>query len=151
MDQNNDIIMIDEDIEDGKPAAKPSLPPVAGPVVPVANDNTISKVWSDLSGVDRGEGQQLLGELPFLVTHWLAGYHRSTADTVPAESEEQTKAVQTIEQAAKDLASAFATLGAFGAASRVSSVRLIDCSLFIRQREELRLTAIFPLVRCGSL
>ena len=120
--------MIDEGNADGKPAAKSSLPQAAGPMTLVANDSTIPAAWSDPSSVDCGEGQQVLGELPFLVTHWLAGYHHrsTTADAVPAESEEQTKAVQTIERAANDLASAFATLGAFGTASRVSFVRWID-------------------------
>ena len=53
------------------------------------------------------------GELPFLVTHWLAGFK--------SDSPSQTAAVEKIRRAACELASAFHTLGVFG--EKVSTVQ----------------------------
>jgi hypothetical protein len=69
-------------------------------------------------------------ELPFLVTHWLSTlYNKPTGGPKNAAAAdtnvEQKEAVDKIRRAAADLASAFSTLGAFGTASRVSSVCIL--------------------------
>jgi hypothetical protein len=72
-------------------------------------------------------------ELPFLVTHWLAGYqptkhqrqesNKGYDKTEKDGDDEKLAAVQKIHRAAADLASAFATLSAFG--SNVAKVRIL--------------------------
>lgn len=62
-------------------------------------------------------------ELAFLVTHWLAGTSfAAAADNNDDDDEdwEKKEAERKIRRAASDLASAFATLGTFGTAARVS-------------------------------
>ena len=120
-------MIADNEEEDAKPAAKP-FPPNGAEIPPATLPNT------DPTALDPVESQQssFSGELPFLVTHWLLGYQRTAKrklvlEGVAAalESEEQIEAVEKIEQAAAELASAFATLGAFGTASRVGCIDYI--------------------------
>jgi hypothetical protein len=68
-------------------------------------------------------------ELPFLVTHWLStlynpkgGKKNAAATDTNTTNVEQKEAMDKIRRAAADLASAFSTLGAFGTASRVSTI-----------------------------
>lgn len=65
-------------------------------------------------------------ELPFLVTHWLANYGQSSNLVTSSESPrnlhvEQHEAVVRIRRASSEIASAFATLGAYGTRFRVSA------------------------------
>jgi hypothetical protein len=82
---------------------------------------------------------QISQDLPFLVTHWLANYNKNngngnneetattastTTTTNTAVDELQTmqrraEAMAKIRKATSDIASAFASLGAFGATTRV--------------------------------
>ena len=63
-------------------------------------------------------------ELPFLVTNWLAQFgtqSQTSSSHVDSEIEgERTAALARIHRAASDLAVAFASLGSFGTAIRVS-------------------------------
>ncbi|KAG7365261.1 serine/threonine protein kinase containing WD-40 repeat domain [Nitzschia inconspicua] len=63
-------------------------------------------------------------ELPFLVTHWLANFDNqrvvaNDASIAPSESERQ-HAIARIRRATSEIASAFATLGAYGTSMRPS-------------------------------
>lgn len=77
-------------------------------------------------------GGNIPKELPFLVTHWLANYGSSSnldgsaATTTinpaaaTASEEDRQQAVARIRKATSEIASAFATLGAYGTSMRVS-------------------------------
>ncbi len=62
--------------------------------------------------------QQISQEIPFLVTHWLANYEKSKSTA--SGDEKQKAAMAKIRNAASEIASAFATLGAYGTTLRVS-------------------------------
>lgn len=96
---------------------------------------------SDSNG-DNGEktvpmdgNNQISQDLPFVVTHWLDNYRSSDGINEDTETSTTITAVQTmlhqeamakIRQATSDLASAFATIGAFGTIFRVSDPQKID-------------------------
>ena len=61
--------------------------------------------------------QQISQEIPFLVTHWLANYEKSKSNA--SGDEEEKAAMAKIRHAASEIASAFATLGAYGTTLRV--------------------------------
>ena len=70
-------------------------------------------------------------DLPFIVTHWLDNYRSSDGINEDTETSTTITAVQTmlhqeamakIHKATSDLASAFATIGAFGTTFRVSAL-----------------------------
>jgi hypothetical protein len=63
-------------------------------------------------------------EIPFLVTHWLANYETKE------QKEEHLRAIQRIRKATSDIASAFASLGAYGTAFQVSSTVALPLFLF---------------------
>ena len=58
------------------------------------------------------------GEIPFLVTHWLANYVREQQKGVP-DSERQA-VLKKISKATGEIASAFFALGAYGTTFQVS-------------------------------
>ena len=62
--------------------------------------------------------QQISQEIPFLVTHWLANYEKSKS--TGSGDEKEKAAMAKIRNAASEIASAFATLGAYGTTLRVS-------------------------------
>lgn len=63
--------------------------------------------------IEAATAQTVSGELPFLVTHWLAGFK-----TAAGLSGQQAAAAETVQRAANDLAQAFSVLGVFGSAVR---------------------------------
>ena len=79
--------------------------------------------------------QSVAGEIPFLITHWLAGYTQrdgtahDTCDAVSSctdtttssllSNEARIAAIKQIQKATSDLAVAFQTLGAFGTIPKV--------------------------------
>jgi len=71
-------------------------------------------------------GQQIREEIPFLVTHWLANYGTNNSNTNPVD-EQQRLAMAKIQSATSELASAFASLGAYGTTLR-SSLELSSSS-----------------------
>jgi hypothetical protein len=79
-----------------------------------------------LERVDIDKSSRIPHELPFLVTHWLANYDGTTTPATstsaitaaPSEAERQ-EAMTRIRRATSEIASAFATLGAFGTTMRV--------------------------------
>jgi hypothetical protein len=99
----------DDDEEDSrKPAARPTV----RTSVPDAMDSTTSILPTTTTFPHPSTGAE---ELPFLVTHWLAGFAATNAlSTNPSSS-----ALFRIQQAASDLAEAFSALGAFGTAMKV--------------------------------
>lgn len=66
-------------------------------------------------------------DIPFLVTHWLANY-----DTKEKTDESQQE-IRRIRKATSDIASALASLGAFGTAFQVSLVSF----LLLNSREQI--------------
>jgi flagellin-like hook-associated protein FlgL len=73
---------------------------------------------------DTGAIQQ---ELPFLVTHWLANYDNragTAAASGPSEVERQ-QAMARIHHATSEIASALATLGAYGTTVRVCDLKRV--------------------------
>lgn len=62
--------------------------------------------------------QQISQEIPFLVTHWLANYEKSKS--TGSGDEKEKAAMARIRNATSEIASAFATLGAYGTTLRVS-------------------------------
>ena len=71
-------------------------------------------------------------ELPFLVTHWLENYGRNTVDftmntSSDCPNDERQEAVARIRRATSEIASAFATLGAYGTTFQVSSLLSVAC------------------------
>lgn len=64
--------------------------------------------------------QQISQEIPFLVTHWLANYEKSKS--TGSGDEKEKAAMAKIRNAASEIASAFATLGAYGTTLRVSCI-----------------------------
>ena len=86
------------------------------------DDSSGAEILSD------GAQQQILsGEIPFLVTHWLSNYEKSNSSGSQDNSEKI--AMAKIRSAASEIASAFASLGAYGTTLRVSSVAM--CCIFI--------------------
>jgi hypothetical protein len=84
----------------------------------------------DVSPSDLATNNNLQQELPFLVTHWLANYGTNSADTTtnnpPACSQdERQEAMARIRRATSEIASAFATLGAYGTTFRVSCAFMV--------------------------
>ena len=59
-------------------------------------------------------------EMPFLVTHWLENYDRSSSASSNCPNDKQQEAMARIRRATSEIASAFATLGAYGTTFRVS-------------------------------
>lgn len=59
--------------------------------------------------------QGALEGLPFLVTHWLANFESGGG----SNSDEEQRAIDRIRNASAEIASAFASLGAFGTTIRV--------------------------------
>lgn len=102
----------DEEEDSRKPAARPTLrrPTVTSPDV---MDST-TMVLPTSGPVPFPS--TIAGELPFLVTHWLAGF--ATTNTLPTNA--SSSALFRIQQAAGDLAEAFSALGAFGTSIKVS-------------------------------
>jgi len=120
MDQDT-VMMGEDDEEDAKPAAQPSLSHENA--VEHGNDDTPDALRAASPENHQHPTEAVTGELPFLVTHWLSGYaahstHAQQQQPVVSE-EEQAPALQKIQRAASELSSAFATLGAFGSAPRV--------------------------------
>lgn len=62
------------------------------------------------------------GDLPFLVTHWLAHY-QDAAGPAEGRTAEEIAAMRQIRRAASELSTAFHALGSFGATTRVSTIR----------------------------
>lgn len=61
-------------------------------------------------------------DIPFLVTHYLANFaakHQGGSTTDPNNEHNADEALETIRRATNDIASAFASLGAFGATTKV--------------------------------
>ena len=58
------------------------------------------------------------GEIPFLVTHWLANYVRQQKKELP--DAEQRAIIDKISNATNEIASAFSSLGAYGTTVDVS-------------------------------
>eukprot|EP00980_Cylindrotheca_fusiformis_P006269 scaffold1340_cov122-Cylindrotheca_fusiformis.AAC.12 len=56
-------------------------------------------------------------DIPFLVTHWLANYSAAPADD---DKDKNQEAIQRIRKATSDIASAFASMGAYGTSFQVS-------------------------------
>ena len=117
---------MDEDEEDAKPAARPSKAAAAAGAAEQSSDTTAATDQSHQTEAD------VTGELPFLVTHWLSGYHQHSSGASPQQqhppqqlSEEQAAALRKIQHAASELSSAFCTLGAFGSSARVRPLCLI--------------------------
>jgi hypothetical protein len=147
---NNDLNDDDDDEDERKPAARPtSNTTVRSPssdaislqqprLKSTTNDNDLS-IPPNGDSVDDGGNvvQSVIGEIPFLITHWLTGYSRSSGGTVsvaeddppPASPrlshEARNAAMKQIQKATSDLAAAFQTLGAFGSSKKVSSSRTI--------------------------
>jgi hypothetical protein len=67
-------------------------------------------------------------EIPFLVTHWLANYETKE------KKEEHQDAIQRIRKATSDIASAFASLGAYGTAFQVSTSASVISVFTIKYR-----------------
>lgn len=98
-----------DDFEDMKPAAKPT--PVK------ARDQRSNSISADTTIDGRRDSETLSQEIPFLITHWLAGYSNR-----PSTAEDR-EAVARVREATNQLAEAFCTLGAFGP-GKVSCVGL---------------------------
>lgn len=103
----------------GEESEKKSPPPIVG---------TKSNESNEMDLETNHEDDRVSTELPFLVTHWLAGYnpphqqqHQANNDENDNDDERKA-ATRKIHRLAADLASAFATLSAFG--SSVAQVRL---------------------------
>ena len=71
------------------------------------------------NGEDSGTPQLDPSELPFLVTHWLSNYRRQRQSNLTGNNSEE--ALQRLQTAANEVASAFADLGVFGSFHEVSS------------------------------
>jgi hypothetical protein len=70
------------------------------------------------------------GELPFLVTHWLAGFKGDGCND-DDNNPQTAAALEKIHGAAADLAKAFASLGTFGRRSIMVSKHVEHTSLFL--------------------
>lgn len=94
----------DESMEDAKPAAKPSARP--------DNRGSAPNVPPTVGAKDAGATSSPLvpGEVPFLITHWLAGYSNH------AQTQQNPEAMAKIQAATRQLAEAFSETGAFGQA-----------------------------------
>ena len=75
-------------------------------------------------------------EIPFLVTHWLANYgtvqndnNNGNNNNKSSSEQERQEALVRIRRATSEIASAFATIGAYGTTYRVSSL-LEDGDIF---------------------
>jgi hypothetical protein len=109
-----DIINCDDDEEDcRKPAAQPSPPTQQTLRTDPIETSSAVETFQPESDVLH----TITGEVPFLITHWLAGFTDRTA--VEAESE-VVAAMSKIQKATEDLAIAFQTLGAYGKMMKVS-------------------------------
>lgn len=90
-------------------------------------------------------------DLPFLVTHWLAHYHKQPAqESSSTTTPEEREAIQRIRRAASELSSAFHALGSFGTTSRVSpnnQQRLAWCNIALGRG---RLSCLVAGMRLGS-
>jgi hypothetical protein len=95
---------LDDDVEVLKPAARPDASSKVVPTITNAEekDTRVAPVQ---------------GELPFLVTHWLAKFASTSG------SGHDAAAFAKIHNAAADLASAFDTLGAFGTVTKVNQCK----------------------------
>lgn len=101
----------DDDEDSRKPAARPT---VRNPTFVLDAMNSTTTALPTTTMVP--SSCTSAAELPFLVTHWLAGLATAT-DTVPVS---HMSALLRIQQAAGDLAEAFTALGAFGTTIKVS-------------------------------
>ena len=83
-------------------------------------------------------------ELPFLVTHWLRNFNldndqgvdRNETMQIGNSNKKKREALERIQKAASDLASAFAALGAFGTSTVVSTeqgIETIQFCIFLAQ------------------
>ena len=74
---------------------------------------------------DGTHGTQLIREeLPFLVTHWLANFEKNGRSGNEQARECERLAMAKIRRATSEIASAFASLGAYGTTLRVSEILL---------------------------
>ena len=77
------------------------------------DDNTISM----------GGTQRISQELPFLVTHWLANYRSSNGNSNEETQHREREAMAKIRRATSEIASALASIGAYGTSFRVSALQ----------------------------
>ena len=85
---------------------------------------------SDDTTISMDGTQRINQELPFLVTHWLANYRSSSSNDNNNISNEETQhqerereAMAKIRRATSDIASALASIGAYGTTFRVSALQ----------------------------
>ena len=143
-----------DDDDDGEDARKPAARPTTSMRSPSTAESISSPQYGRTSTMDGNhlsippnEGiindddddssviQSVAGEIPFLITHWLAGYTQrdgtahDTCDAVSSctdtttssllSNEARIAAIKQIQKATSDLAVAFQTLGAFGTIPKV--------------------------------
>ena len=84
-----------------------------------------------------GGSDRIREELPFLVTHWLANYKQRESDDSSENCYDQEAkhrehaAIANIRRATSELASAFASIGAYGTTFRVSGLLWVALHLWI--------------------
>jgi hypothetical protein len=132
----------DNDEDERKPAARPSdsARNVGSPSTESLvsrqlglNSTTIDNDFRDIDKTDdENLVQSVIGEIPFLITHWLNGYSQNGCsipyigddDPSPASllsTEARKAALKQIQKATSNLAVAFQALGAFGTTKKVRS------------------------------
>jgi hypothetical protein len=94
--------------------------------------NDPNEASMDSSAEEADSNNNIQHELTFLVTHWLANYgnpHRSNGDassrvtaTTTPDEQLQSLAIERIRRATAEIASAFASVGAYGTTLRVSHI-----------------------------
>ena len=101
-------------------------------------DNETSSTSSNTGTYERDNNtmsinvpREVQQEIPFLVTHWLANYTNNSIISNVACQDREQMAIAKIRRATSDIASAFATLGAYGTSLRVSEVRPSITSPFL--------------------
>ena len=107
----------DDDEEVRKPAAANLDETYHRHSVEQISDNIDGKVSENTLLGHETLVETVVGELPFLVTHWLSGYSMDGREIL--KTDEETAALLKIRKATADLASAFTTLGAFGKSTKV--------------------------------
>ena len=142
-------MMNDMDDDDGEEARKPAARPTTSTAESISSPQygRTSTMDGNHLSIPPNEGiindddddssviQSVAGEIPFLITHWLAGYTQrdgtahdmcgavsSCTDNTTSSllsNEARIAAIKQIQKATSDLAVAFQTLGAFGTIPKV--------------------------------
>ena len=89
-----------------------------------SDQDVVSTTNHDSAGdaVSSDGAQHIRQEIPFLVTHWLANYGKNIINDGEEIQDPERIAISKIQRATSEIASAFATLGAYGKTLRVSKM-----------------------------